>query len=328
MLPRMKNETYISYINKFPNASILVYGDAMLDLYVNGRAERISPEAPVPVVLEESRQYFLGGAGNVAGNIASLGGKAALLGAVGFDEESVIIGNLCAKKGIEDYLVRDRKRVTPRKTRILSGHHQLIRVDREISAPISSDAEKKIIKKIKGLPNFDFVIISDYAKGSVTEGAVKALKNKFGSAKIIVNIKPLTRLAFYKNVYAVTLNAKEAYHITQVDTGTSSGAAEAARILSGKFQSSVILTRGEQGMCAYDRSRKKSAHINSSAVQVFDVTGAGDTVIAAFALASSGGASITMAAEIANKAAAISVSRRGTYAPEFKELVAQFAERL
>ncbi|MDP2598531.1 MAG: bifunctional ADP-heptose synthase [Candidatus Liptonbacteria bacterium] len=319
----MQKQRHHEFIKKFPQMRVLVAGDIMLDHYISGVVERISPEAPVPVVLEKSREYFLGGAGNVAANIAALGGKVTLLGAVGNDVEGRLVYKLCKKMGITTSLVKEKGRPTSRKARILAGPHQLLRLDMERVDDISKDVEHKIARDIKSLGEHNLVVISDYSKGYLTKGVVDALKKKFGGRRIIANIKPTARAGFFGNVRLLTFNSKEAYDIAHIPVNTDRGAVRAALALSKKFKSSVVITRGEHGMTVYDRVLGKTSHISSDALKVFDVIGAGDTVIAALALMQACGASLAESAHVANKAAAVVVGIRGTATVSPEELLAK-----
>lgn len=321
----MKKRSYRETIEKFPKARILVVGDVMLDHYISGEVERISPEAPVPIVLERSREYFLGGAGNVAANIVALGGNAALAGAVGDDVEGKYVLKLCRERNITPYLVKQKERPTARKARILAGSHQLLRLDRELIGDISHSVERKVARAIKSSGEYDLVVISDYAKGFLTEGVIGAIKKRFGSKRIIANIKPSAKLAPYKNIRLATLNAKEAYDLTRIQTSTDAGTARAAAALSRAMGASMVVTRGEHGMTVYDRELKRASHISSSALNVFDVTGAGDTVIAALALMQANGATLAESALVANRAAGMVVGAKGTATVRPEELLAKLS---
>ncbi|MBI4087365.1 MAG: bifunctional hydroxymethylpyrimidine kinase/phosphomethylpyrimidine kinase [Candidatus Liptonbacteria bacterium] len=321
----MKGANYKEFIGKLSTTKVLVVGDSMLDLYISGRVERISPEAPVPVVLEESRKYFLGGAGNTAANVASLCGQATLVGVVGNDEAGTVIQDLCRRQRITPRLIRESGRPTVHKTRALAGHHQLLRIDREVADDISKSTEKKVVRTIKNLPDHDIVVLSDYAKGLLTPAVVDAVKKRFGLKRIIVNVKPSARVALYRNVNAITLNSKEAHELTNIDTKSDNGARGAAKELSKIFSASVVLTRGEKGMLVYDRSLKRNSHVSPEALQVFDVTGAGDTVVATLATMLAAGAPLLKAAEVASVAASIVVGVKGTAAIKLSDLKTRLA---
>jgi rfaE bifunctional protein kinase chain/domain len=308
------------YVKKFSGKRILVVGDIMLDRYIRGDVHRISPEAPVPVVLQHKEESVLGGAGNVAENIAALGGKATLVGVVGKDEDGKLIEKMCKADRITSALVADPARTTAVKMRIVARGHQLLRVDREHTGEISKQIEASLIAMINKLPAQDFVIVSDYDKGTVTAKVMQALKKKFGRKSIIADIKP-DKEDLYRGIYAITPNTKEAREMTGVNAETSEGAENVLRILGVDFGSSVILTRGEHGMSVYNATSKKVMHVPSHARHVYDVTGAGDTVIAVSALMLAAGAPFEMAASVANAAGGIVVGKEGTSTLEAHELM-------
>ena len=315
-------------VEKFKATKVLVFGDVMLDLYIRGDVERISPEAPVPIVFERSREYSLGGAGNVAANIAALGGNVTLLGIVGNDNEGKTIQKMCRQSGITPHFICMPKRPTTLKTRVVSGPHQLSRMDREHIGAVTKDVEKKIARMVENLHDQDLVVISDYAKGLVTEAAIRALKKRFGGKKIVANIKPVAYtgifkggvdilfkgidIGLYRGIDTITMNANEGKFFTGVDTSTDKGAAGASRLLSNRLNASVVLTRGKHGLTVHDRRLRKVAHVTNPALPVFDVTGAGDTVVATLALMLGTGAPLFKAAEVANHAGGIMVGRQGT----------------
>lgn len=324
-MPAQKSK-YQEIIKKFRATKVLVFGDVMLDLYIQGDVERISPEAPVPIVLERSREYSLGGAGNVAANIAALGGRVTLMGNIGNDNEEDFVRGLCRRSGIVPRFLHESKRPTSVKMRAVSGQHMLLRIDREKIGAISKDTEKKAARMVKNLPDQDLVLISDYAKGFVTKTAARVLKKRFGGKKIIANIKPMPiaqvgafafkgiDIGLFKGINTITMNANEGRFYTGVDTSTDKGAANASRLLSKRLNASVVLTRGSHGLTAYDNKLKKAIHVANRALHVFDVTGAGDTVVATLAFMLGSGESLFKAAEVANHAGGIVVGRRGTAA--------------
>ncbi len=307
------------FVNKFKGKKILVYGDVMLDLYIRGDVERISPEAPVPVIMERSREYVLGGAGNVAANAASLGGKVVLVGVVGADAEAKIIRDMCRALGIEARLVAEEGRPTAVKARAVAKRHQLLRMDRESTAKISKATQEKIFEVLKQIKNVDCAVISDYTKGCITPKIIEFIKKHFGNHNVIAGMKPLGAVLF-KNVEAVALNLKEGYVLTGISADSDRTAARAVEKLAEIFKSSVVLTRGEYGITTFDKKSGTISHIPTRAVRVYDVTGAGDTVLAALALMRSSGATLAEAAELANYAAGIVVGMEGTTAIPLGEL--------
>lgn len=299
---------------------LLVVGDVMYDVFLRGDVERISPEAPVPVVRERSKTGHLGGAANTAANIASLGGRVTLVGVVGNDEGGKEIVRLCRKAGIEPRLVTDPARMTATKTRIAARHHQLVRVDRESEGPLSPAGERRLMHMLKSVAKPDMVVISDYGKGVVTKDMMSALR-RLGGGNIVADIKP-RHAPLFRKIRAITPNIDEAEALTGIRSDVAKRAAEAARTIAKKMQTSVVLTRGEHGMTVCEAPSGRTTHIPSDAKEVFDVTGAGDTVVAALALALSAGEKLTDAARFANRVAGIAVGREGTATVSAKEVQA------
>ena len=311
-----------SAIVLFPKQRILVVGDAMIDMYVEGDVEHISAEAPVPIVRQRSVRFILGGAGNVAANARALGGITTLVAIAGRDTHAKTLRNLCERAGIHARLITDAKRPTTTKLRIISHahQHQLARLDSESAAPIGPETEKRLIAVIRALPPQDIVIVSDYAKGCITKNVIKLLKEKFGPERIVADMKP-QHAPFYKGIYAITPNMKEAAALTGIHTTTDALAARATDLLVKRLSTNVILTRAEHGVTLREKRTGTMHHFRSRPLSVKDVTGAGDTLIAALALMRAVGAPLPQATEAANLAAGIAVSQRGTVALSHKELV-------
>jgi rfaE bifunctional protein kinase chain/domain len=301
-------------VRDFKKLSVLVIGDVMLDSYIMGDIERISAEAPVPIVMERSTRHALGGAANVANNTASLGAKTYLAGLVGVDEEGDIIKNLCKEQFISSRgIVGDPSRPTTTKTRVIVQHHQVMRLDKEEKKAASPDSEKKMIAFLKTVKKPDLVIFSDYAKGAVTAGIVKNALRLFKRSIIVADFKP-SQAELYKNIglTAILPNIKEAEGLTGIEATTEELAEEAIRRLVRNFGTSVVLKRGEFGMTLLEAGGEGIVHIPTRAREVFDVTGAGDTVIAAMGLALALGLSFIDAAGIANHAAGVVVEMHDT----------------
>lgn len=308
------------FLDDFSRLKILVLGDLILDLYIRGNVERISPEAPVPVVLEKSREYVLGGAGNVAANIASLNSKVTLAGVCGNDNEGRIMRKICRSLDIAPVFINDEDRPTSLKTRATAERHQMLRIDRESSEPIRGSVEDNIISAVRKLGDYDAVIISDYAKGCITGKIVEFLKKRFGKDKIFIGVKPQNADLYGSAGCVVVLNLKEARALTGIYAETDSLAALAVRKLAKNFSASVALTRGEKGITVYAAKQKKLNHIPAKLVQVYDVTGAGDTALAVLTVMSAAGADLLQAGEVANAAAGIVVTHPGTATVGLNEL--------
>src|SRR3989344_7296961 len=207
------------FIRRFPKTKVLVIGDIMLDEYIDGSADRISPEAPIPVLLQKSGRHCLGGAGNVAANVSALGGVVTLLGVVGKDAHANILKQLCRKEGIAPRFIIDRVRPTTTKIRFVSDHHQLVRIDIEEAKPIAPAIEGQLIRVISALPKHEIVVVSDYAKGCMTKKVMRALRVRFGPNSIIADMKPVNA-RLYSGVRAITPNIKEAVALTSLHAST------------------------------------------------------------------------------------------------------------
>lgn len=289
---------------------VLVVGDAILDRYVSGDIPRISPEAPVPVVWVSDEEERVGGAANVAANMASLGGKPWLSAVVGSDDAGRLLREQVRATGVGVSGLRtDRSRPTVQKTRIVARHQQVIRVDRENPAPLSPAMEKRIVADLEARAGkVQAVVLSDYGKGLLTPAVIQAALAL--GVDVLVDPKGADYRR-YRGASLITPNAREASLATGCDTSTEAGCREAARALFkiGRF-GSVVITRGDQGI--YYRTRAgKEGRIPTRARSVFDVTGAGDTVIAVLAMGCAAGFSLEYSVELANAAAGLVVQRFG-----------------
>jgi D-beta-D-heptose 7-phosphate kinase/D-beta-D-heptose 1-phosphate adenosyltransferase len=296
---------------------VLVLGDVMLDEFLWGDVSRISPEAPVPVVEVKRQTFHLGGAGNVASNVRSLGGRPSLAGVIGKDVAGDKVRDVLVETGIEDLLVpADRGRPTTVKTRIIARHQQVVRADREHADEISAALEDALLSRVRqALPACSALILSDYQKGVLTPRLMKAVLGLAGRRKIPILVDPKVRhFTRYRRVSVLTPNHLEAEQATGIRIRSSSDLEAAGRKILGLLKcDAVLVTRGEQGMTLF-RQRLPPLHIPAAAREVFDVTGAGDTVIAALGLACSAGASLEEAARLANHAAGVVVGKLGTAA--------------
>lgn len=303
----MKKEYLFKLIDGFAGKKICVIGDLMLDHFIFGDAERISPEAPVPVILAEREMFAPGGAGNVAANIAALGGKAQVLGRIGPDTAGLQLAQELKKKTIECSQVLKTKQPTIQKTRVIAGGQQIVRVDRE-KYKESVESEKKIlIKKILGgIKDWDAVIISDYAKGFITPDTARNIIRMAKKYKkpVIADAKPVVA-SVCRNVDVITPNLPEAQAISK-----ATNPKEAGRIIQKRLNCSVLITQGARGMTLFNKNKIK--HFPAQAHEVFDVAGAGDTVTAVVALALASGAKLEDAVFLANRAAGVVVGKAGT----------------
>ena len=294
---------------------VLVLGDVMLDEFIWGKVVRISPEAPVPVVEVTSQSFHLGGAGNVAANVRSLGGSAVLAGVIGEDAAGDRVRFSLAEAGVEPALaVSPGGRPTTVKTRIIAHNQQVVRADREQSDEIPDGLEAAVLAGSRSaLGSCQAVVVSDYQKGVVTAGLMKRLLPLARRLRIPVLVDPkVPHFARYRRVDVVTPNQLEAEQATGRRIRSDDDLAAAGRrILSMLRCGAVLITRGEHGMSLFERARRP-LHIPTAAREVFDVTGAGDTVIATLALALSAGARLPEAAVLANYAAGVVVGKLGT----------------
>ena len=303
------------YIQRFPQASVLVVGDLILDHYVMGRVSRISPEAPVPVVHVESESLRLGGAANVFNNILALGGKADLCGVIGADESGrLLMKELGAKRSGRGGVVIDHDRPTTRKSRVIAHNQQIVRYDVEGRAELKAPMQRKIIRYIESrLRELSCIVVSDYAKGVVTATLMAEITRLAALRKVPVIVDPkVEHFGFYKGVTVITPNHLEATQAAGVHGDDNQAINEAGAMIRQRLGcQSVLITRGEKGMSLYEGDGA-FWHLPTQARQVYDVTGAGDTVIGTLALALSTGASIKAGAILANYAAGIVAGMVGT----------------
>ncbi|MDD4954387.1 MAG: D-glycero-beta-D-manno-heptose-7-phosphate kinase, partial [Candidatus Omnitrophica bacterium] len=320
---------------------ILVIGDLILDEYIWGEVERISPEAPVPVVWAKKRTFVPGGAANVANNICALDAKVWLLGVTGSDKNSEILRNELKKRGINTRAVfTEPNRHTTVKSRIVAGHQQVVRVDWEHTDSLPKNLNQKIATFIeKNINGFDAVIIEDYGKGVVNAHLLEELLDITRGNKKIITVDPKEEnFQYYRGVTSITPNRRElenAIRNLKIRDTTNRFRVHSDKILQDKdielaareiikylSLESLLVTLGEQGMRLFEKSGRVT-HIPTVAQEVFDVSGAGDTVISCFTLALSCGASQLEAAHLANFAAGIVVSKLGTAVTNRKELLAK-----
>ena len=321
-------EVLVSAVGRFPNKKVLVVGDAMLDQFVWGSVSRISPEAPVPVVEIQKQTSCPGGAANVAVNIGSLGGAPFPLTVIGNDLEGKDLRMRFRQLGMPvGGVLIDKGRSTSVKTRIIAHHQQVCRTDREDRAPLSQEIQRSIADCFsRYLSSMDAVIISDYAKGLISPALLKKILPLARAAGKIVCVDPkLRNLAVYRPATVITPNLAEAEHASGLSIQTEKGLESAGRkILRQTGADHLLITRGEHGMTLFDgNARTKVTQIPTLAREVFDVTGAGDTVISTLALGLVSGLSILEAAVLSNIAAGIVVGKLGTASVTPEELISK-----
>ncbi len=314
----MNIERLKQFLEKLPSLKILVVGDIILDRYLHGKVERISPEAPVPIVEVEREELRLGGAGNVANNLVSLGVQTYITGVVGDDRAGDQLLSMLKEKGINPLTVVD-KRPTTEKTRVVSMSQQLLRIDREDRKKVSGEALRRI-KDVILDGDYDGIIISDYAKGVITEEIIQSIKEK--SVFYSIDPRPINK-NLYLGANLITPNEKELRAMTDPLSE------ENVEILGGRLKEelkveTLIVTRGSKGMTLF---HEKIYHFPARAKEVYDVTGAGDTVIASLTAFYLAGASWEEACELANVCAGIVVGEFGTASVSPEELLAELDEK-
>jgi D-beta-D-heptose 7-phosphate kinase/D-beta-D-heptose 1-phosphate adenosyltransferase len=315
MPPAVTTKNLVRHISGFKKIRLAVIGDLMIDQFMWGEVGRISPEAPVPVVRITAESIMLGGAANVVNNICALGGKVLVSGVIGEDmmgqkmiqslkKRGVPTGGLCIEGG----------RPTIIKTRIVAHSQQVVRYDREDTKPIRAASREKIIDHLsKNIDRIDGVIISDYGKGVVSGAIMDRVRSiVLGRGKILVVDPKVNHFSYYKGVTVITPNHHEASMAARKEIRNDKDLLEVGRHLISRYKCEhLLITRGEEGMSLFDRD-SRCRHIPTVAKEVYDVTGAGDTVISAFTLALAVGASPIEAAIISNHAAGIVVGEVGT----------------
>ncbi|HLZ03187.1 MAG TPA: D-glycero-beta-D-manno-heptose-7-phosphate kinase [Bradyrhizobium sp.] len=314
-----------SLAHAIPEKTVLCIGDLMLDEFVYGEVSRISPEAPAPVIAAKRSETNIGGAGNVARNIVSLGGRCIFIGLIGEDEAgSRLKAELAQHKGVESVLVGDPSRPTTRKVRFVSEHFSthMLRADWERAVPAAPGIEQKLIDAIlPQLARADIVLLSDYAKGVLTARVIRNVIDAARKAHKRVIVDPKSaNFAIYRGATLLTPNRKEFAEATRSRADSDQAIAEAARdaIILADCDA-ILVTKSEDGMTLVPR-KGETIHVPAHPVKVRDVSGAGDTVVAALALALAAGADWEAALRISSAAAAVAVSKPGTATVSAAEL--------
>ncbi len=329
------NRTRVEEIlNRFPGKAILILGDLMLDEFIWGKVRRISPEAPVPVVEVTDETYRLGGSGNVAANVRALGGRPVSIGLIGSDFAGDRILKLMKESGIGTAGIIRSDRPTTLKTRIIAHHQQVVRADRETKQPVSRHLVAEIVLLfVRHLPSMAAIIVSDYDKGIIGRELMAEVLPQARSLGVPVFLDPKVHHAdYYRPITMITPNQREAELLTGLSIGDQTALEAAGRKLIERFGCEyALITRGEDGMSLFSQSNggkpSTSQHLPTFAREVFDVTGAGDTVIATLALAGAAGAAMDEGAMLANHAAGIVVGKVGTATVSRSELLSDFVVR-
>jgi D-beta-D-heptose 7-phosphate kinase/D-beta-D-heptose 1-phosphate adenosyltransferase len=321
----MNRQRALDILAQFVGRRLVVLGDLMLDEFIWGEVRRISPEAPVPVIEVRRETWHPGGAGNVAVNLTELGARAVPIGLVGNDQAAARLRDQFIARGIETAgLICDRSRPTTLKTRIVAHSQQMVRADRESRAPAAAEIEAAIIACFnEQLATAEAVIVSDYDKGLLTPRVLQAVLSAAHAQRKPVCLDPKIRnFAHYRPVTVITPNQSEAERASGIEITDEASLIAAARRIREMIECPyALITRGEHGMSLLGENDELT-HIPTVAREVYDVTGAGDTVIAALALALAAGARADEAAVIANHAAGIVVGKVGTAAVSRAELAA------
>jgi D-glycero-beta-D-manno-heptose-7-phosphate kinase len=307
---------------------VVVLGDVMLDEFVWGEVTRISPEAPVPVVDIRRESVHLGGAANVLANLVALGAHATVIGVTGSDSGGERLRTALRQTNhshSDEFIVVDNARPSTIKTRIIAHSQLVVRADRELRSPVNGQTEEKLIAKLRqALPEADAFVISDYDKGVVTP-QILAEVLPFAYERIPVLIDPkLRNFASYRPATLITPNHHEALRMANLEENTDANLHKAAKVIREKLKcDSVLITRGDRGMLLLEGDRSP-VFVETVAREVYDVTGAGDTVIATLGAALAAGATMLEAATLANHAAGIVVGKIGTATANRAELLASF----
>jgi D-beta-D-heptose 7-phosphate kinase/D-beta-D-heptose 1-phosphate adenosyltransferase len=309
-------------IDQLLGSRVLVIGDVMLDEYLKGNVSRISPEAPVPILEVKSHEYTLGGAANAAANICALGGASTVIGLKGTDENARILTQRLRDHGIGDEVEADPARPTSTKTRFVAQAQQIMRVDRENTTRADGDVADKLRARIdKAVASTQAVVLSDYNKGVITpeiaQHAIRAARR--AGVPVVVDPKKAS-FTCYAGATVITPNLHE-LEIAAPRHDTFEMDHAATSLLAHVDGSAILVTRSADGMTLF-RSGEQPFHVPALAKEVYDVTGAGDTVVATVALALAAGARLEPAIELASVAAAVSVSKRGTSTVTASELQA------
>jgi D-beta-D-heptose 7-phosphate kinase/D-beta-D-heptose 1-phosphate adenosyltransferase len=322
----MQQEDLISLLSGFHRACVLVLGDVMLDRFVYGSVERISPEAPIPIVTVERSADMPGGAANVARNVAAMGGHAVLVGVVGEDSSAQDLrAQLAASPSIDVHLVRDAGRPTTLKTRYIADGQQVMRADRESREPLSAGVERRLLDRLSEvIERANVIVLSDYAKGVLSDSMTRAAIELARRANKTILVDPKSKdFEKYRGATLLTPNRLELQAACGRACISQEEVVEEARgVLGRDICEIMIVTRGKDGLSVIGPDAL-AVHFPAAARQVYDVSGAGDTVVAAIALSLSCGGRIVEASAIANIAAAITVGKRGTATVSTGEIIAE-----
>ena len=321
--PNFDKEKIIHHLDRFPETRVMVIGDIILDEYIWGDVSRISPEAPVPVVEVREETRMLGGAANVINNIHSLGGKPTLCGVLGNDRRGKIILEMLKERALPtDGIIKENDRTTSMKTRIVAHQQQVVRFDRETKHSIKPESIRRILKFIRqNHRKFDVIIVEDYGKGVISDKLMEGLREVVMGSEIVIAVDPkISHFSYYRGVDVITPNHHEAGAFCRLEINDQEMLLQAGRRIIDELDCrSVLITQGKDGMTLFEKSGE-IFHIPTVARKVFDVTGAGDTVISTLAMGLASGLDYRSAAIISNFAAGIVVGEVGTSTVKIEEL--------
>lgn len=317
MMKILNQKRALEIIDRFPQAKVLVLGDLMIDHFIWGKVSRISPEAPVPVVEVDADHLLLGGSANVLHNIHAIGGRGYVSGVVGADKIGKRLIREFRKRQIDiQGIVTERDRPTTLKTRIVAHNQQVVRFDRESRQPASADSAERMIAYVRALRDeLGAIVISDYGKGVVTKGLLDGIRETMRERNVAICVDPKkSDFSLYEGCDIITPNHHEAGRAAGVERVSRDNLIEVGTTLLSRYRyQALLITRGEEGMSLFEKN--DGVHhtaFPTQAREVFDVTGAGDTVIGVFALCMASGATFKEAAFLANHAAGIVVGKVGT----------------
>lgn len=308
----MQIQRFSEISSRFSDLTIMIVGDVMLDTYMVGNVSRISPEAPVPVIAVDNTEYKPGGAANVARNLVSMGAKAILLGVVGEDQAAIYLNKSLADDGITRQLITDASRPTTEKTRVIGGNQHIVRVDHEVTDPITDEVAEQLTSNfLASLPAVNGIIIQDYNKGTLTAKVIRKICQAAGEAAVPVFVDPkIDNMEAFTGCHLIKPNHPEAERMVGRTLKTDDDFRAAGETLRDRLKADmVLLTRGSLGMDLIDDTGYYRTP--TRARNIADVCGAGDTVISSFALASLAGAEPREAAALANYAAGTVVEEMG-----------------
>ncbi|HEV7745920.1 MAG TPA: D-glycero-beta-D-manno-heptose-7-phosphate kinase [Pyrinomonadaceae bacterium] len=328
-MPQLTKQRAGELLSAMRNRKVVVLGDVMLDEFVWGEVTRISPEAPVPVVDIRRESVHLGGAANVVANLVALGALASVVGVVGNDAAGKRLRaslKEVSPSQPDDHLVVDEGRPSTTKTRIIAHNQLVVRADREERRAVNGKIQTNILDSLtQALQDADAFVVSDYDKGVVTPHILgEILPSAYARVPVLIDPK-IRNFSYYRPASLITPNHHEALRMTNLEADSDEGLHQAAQMIRGKLGcDAVLITRGDRGIMLLEGD-SDPVFVETAAREVYDVTGAGDTVIATLAAALAAGATMLEAANLANHAAGIVVGKVGTATASAEELLATFA---